>query len=416
MEEARAVWSAEASMTVAPMIKRDCRHFPGDRPCEFHKRNLVACENCSDYSPRGTAILMIKLDALGDVLRTTSVLPALRRQYGPCHITWLTSEAALDLFTGNGLVDRVISTSDDYLAALLSRTFDVVINPDASPRSCEIATLPRARAGFGYRLGPEGAAIALNRAADRWLEMGGSDLLKRANTRSYQSILHEICDVDPAGQHIVLGLTPAEAAARNVLAGEIGIDPRRPVVGLNTGAGARWRHKKWRAEGFVELIEMILDGSRAQVVLLGGELENERNTLIKSAFGHRVRNPASKGIRSLVRMVDLCDTVVTGDTLALHVALGLGKRVVALFGPTSAAEIDMYGLGAKIVSPVDCVCCYLSDCDRQPGCMDLIDAATVYRHLEEQMKIAAAGGGMQNRAGESDERAREDACLVGEPA
>ncbi len=397
------------------MLRRDCRHFPGDRPCGFHKQDLATCETCSHYAPRGTTILIIKLEALGDVLRTTSVLPALHRQYDPCHITWITSGAARDLFAGNRLVDKVISASDDYLPTLLSRTFDVVINPDAAARPCELAAISRGHTAFGYRAGPEGIVVALNRAADRWLEMGGCDAAKRSNTKTYQQILHEICALAPKGQHIVLNLTQDEAGAREDLAREIGIDVTRPVVGLNTGAGKRWKLKKWRTEGFIELIEMILDGSDAQVVLLGGELEGGRNAFMKSKFDRRVRNPVSRSIRRFVRTVDLCDAVVTGDTLALHAALGLKKRVVALFGPTSAAEIDMYGLGIKVVPDIDCVCCYSTDCDREPNCMDVISADEVYEHLLDEMKIAASGRSVDRIAEVGDVRSDGEACMVGEP-
>jgi ADP-heptose:LPS heptosyltransferase len=397
------------------MLKRDCRHFAGDRPCGFHKRDLVTCEDCGHYVPRGTTILIIKLEALGDVLRTTSILPALRRQYDPCHISWITSGGARDLFIGNSLVDEVISASDDYLPTLLSRTFDVVINPDAAARSCELATLTRAHTAFGFRLGQDGVVLALNMAADHWLEMGGCDALKRSNTRTYQRILHEICALDPEGQHIVLGLTEEEAAASRDLAEDIGLDPGRPVIGLNTGAGKRWRLKKWRTEGFIDLIGMILDGSDTQVVLLGGELESGRNGFITSKFDRRVRNPAPGDMRRLVRTVDLCDTLVTGDTLALHVALGLKKRVVALFGPTSPAEIDIYGLGTKVVPDIECVCCYKNDCVSEPSCMDLIGADEVYANVVEQMELAVGGQGVEKPSGAGGARGDREACMVGEP-
>jgi ADP-heptose:LPS heptosyltransferase len=397
------------------MLKRDCRHFPGDRPCGFHKQHLVTCDTCAHYEPRGITILIIKLDALGDVLRTTSILPALHRRYGRCHVTWLTSPAARDLFAGNALVDRVVSPPEAYLPTLLSRTFDVVINPDAAPRSCELATIALGHTAFGYRLRPDGVVSGLNGAADRWLEMGGSDVLKRSNARTYQAILHEMCELDSEGQHIVLNLTADEGAARADFADEIGIDPGRPVIGLNTGAGGRWPLKKWRAEGFIELIDMILTRSAAQVILLGGDLESGRNAFIKSKFDRSVRNPRLGSIRRLLRTVDLCDAVVTGDTLALHVALGLKRRVVALFGPTSPAEIDMYDLGVKVVPAIDCVCCYKTDCANEPTCMDLIRADEVYGHVAEQLEIAASASRMKESAGTVKVQDKEQACMVGGP-
>jgi ADP-heptose:LPS heptosyltransferase len=94
--------------------------------------------------------------------------------------------------------------------------------------------------------------------------------------------------------------------------------------------------------------------------------------------------------------------VVTGDTLALHAALGLGKRVVALFGPTSAAEIDTYGLGAKIVPDLECTCCYRPECNRRPSCMDSIQVEQVAGALMDQLRSVSAPSLLQY-------------CVVGEP-
>jgi ADP-heptose:LPS heptosyltransferase len=58
---------------------------------------------------------------------------------------------------------------------------------------------------------------------------------------------------------------------------------------------------------------------------------------------------------------------------------------VALFGPTSAAEIDLYDRGEKIRSDLDCLCCYRQICDRVPNCMQAISVDTVYRAVERQV-------------------------------
>lgn len=368
------------------MIRTDCRHFPGDRPCQYHKANMVTCRSCDRYASRGTSILVIKFDALGDVLRTTAILPALKGAYDCCNVTWITSPQAVDLFTGNDMVDDVLTSPADYLPVLLNREFDVVINPDASRRPCELAAIAHSGNKLGYAADHRGGVMPLNRAAERWLEMGGNDLKKKANRKTYQEILHEICEVDSDGQHIVLGLTDAEKAGRYDLAAEVGIDPDRPVIGMNTGAGPRWDLKKWKLERFIDLTRLVLDTTDAEVLLLGGEGERERNARIRANFGTRVHNPCPSGLREFIRRIDLCNVVVTGDTLALHAALGLEKRVVALFGPTSAAEIDTYGLGAKIVPELECICCYRVDCGRRPSCMDSISVERVAEALIEQLR------------------------------
>jgi ADP-heptose:LPS heptosyltransferase len=374
------------------MINTDCKYFPGDRPCEHHKANQETCAACRVYQPRGKAILMIKFEALGDVLRTTSILPSLHKAYGNCFVTWITSQPARDLFVGNPMVDEVLCRTSEYLPAILSREFDVVINPDGAPRSCELAAITKAPAKYGFVAGSRGKAVPLNPAAEEWLVMSGDDQAKKANTKTYQQILHAMCELDDNGQHIVLNLTDEEDLQDGALMRSLDLDPCKPVVGINTGAGSRWKHKKWTVAGYIELIEMMRSSTDASVLLLGGPAERERNEHIASFFGSSAVVAPSNTVREFIRLVNLCDLVVTGDTLALHIALGLRKRVVALFGPTSHQEIDLYGLGHKVVAPLDCVCCYRADCEREPTCMDLIKAEEVMAAVVRELGVAVHAG------------------------
>jgi heptosyltransferase-2 len=336
--------------------------------------------------------LIVKFDAIGDVLRTTSILPALREAHGECFVTWITSPEAKDLFIGNRFVNEVLCDCSDYLPAVLSREFDIAINPDASPRSCEIAAIANARIKHGFAVSSAGHVVPLNGAAQEWLTLGGCDRSKKENRKTYQQILHAICEMDDASQHIVLDLTDSEAAEAGRLRESLDLDPCKPVVGLNTGAGSRWKHKKWTVTGFVDLVEMMLASTDAGILLLGGPAERERNEHISSFFGSHVTVAASGTVREFIRLVNLCDLVVTGDTLALHVAVGLRKRVVALFGPTSPHEIDLYGLGSKIVAAANCVCCYSADCQRDPTCMDLITAEEVMNAVVRELGVAVVAG------------------------
>ena len=374
------------------MIRTDCRHFPGDRPCDNHKAHQVTCRDCQIYAPRGKTVLIVKFDAIGDVLRTTSILPALREAHGECFVTWLTSPEAKDLFIGNPFVNEVLCNCSEYLPAVLSREFAVAINPDASPRSCEIAAVANARTKHGFVASPMGHIVPLNSAAQEWLTMGGCDQAKKENRKTYQQILHAICELDDASQHIVLNLTASEAAAAGHLRQSLGLDRCKPVVGLNTGAGGRWKHKKWTVTRFVELVEMMLASMDVSILLLGGPAERERNEYISSFFGSHVTIATSGTVREFIKLVDLCDLVVTGDTLALHVAVGLRKRVVALFGPTSHHEIDLHGLGSRIVAAADCICCDSANCQRDTTCMDLITAEEVMGAVVRELGVAVLAG------------------------
>ena len=95
------------------MLKIDCIHFYGDRPCNFHKNDGRKCDDCDKYEPINFKILIIKLDAIGDVLRTTSILPAVKRKYPNSHITWCTRTNARELFANNYFVNEVILFEGD---------------------------------------------------------------------------------------------------------------------------------------------------------------------------------------------------------------------------------------------------------------------------------------------------------------
>jgi heptosyltransferase-2 len=71
----------------------------------------------------------------------------------------------------------------------------------------------------------------------------------------------------------------------------------------------------------------------------------------------------------------------------MHLSLALKRRTVVLFGPTSAAEIELYGLGEKVVPDMECLSCYKTSCDFVPNCMDLISVDMVERAVSRQLSL-----------------------------
>src|ERR1017187_6773686 len=130
-------------------IKTDCRHFRADRPCTPHKQTGVTCPECPTYDPVGTRLLIVKLAADGDVLRTTSILPSLRRRFPGAHLTWLTESSAEPLLRHHPLIDRIWASPERCLPQLLAQDFDLVINPDCDAKSCALPALAKGRTGRG---------------------------------------------------------------------------------------------------------------------------------------------------------------------------------------------------------------------------------------------------------------------------
>ena len=116
----------------------------------------------------------------------------------------------------------------------------------------------------------------------------------------------------------------------------------KPIIGLNTGAGNRWLTKNWHISKWEKLIELLLDYD-LNIYLLGGPSEKSKNDSLAEIFPDIIHTGCENTLRDFFCIVNACNVIVTTDTLALHVATAFKKKVVALFGPTSDTESELYG-------------------------------------------------------------------------
>jgi heptosyltransferase II len=327
-------------------------------------------------------ILILKTAALGDVLRTTSILPGLRAAHPSARVTWLTAPGAVDLVRTHPLVARVVPLDvkraadvERVGAELASTTWDWVISLDDEEPLCALATRLAPRKLSGAHVDASGAR-AYTRDVAPWFDMGllsvhgkqRADELKVANTKSHPRIYADMLGIEMARPELHL---PAEALAFGErFAEREGLARRRPVIGLNTGAGGRWTSKQLSPERTVELARALhARGPSAAFVVFGGDAEEERNRAILDGLARAglARTAVDAGCKNALldfaALVGRCDVLVTSDSLALHVAIALGVRTVAFFAPTSAAEIELFGLGEKVVSTASDYCSYRADAD-----------------------------------------------------
>lgn len=383
----------------ARQIAVDCRYFLGDRPCIWHKSSGALC-SCEHYKAIEERLLVIKLDAMGDVLRTTALLPPLAEQYPGAYITWITRRESQPLLERNPYIVEILTYGEDALLQLSARSFDRVINLDASKVSAALSSIANAPRKDGFTLDQKGWVKPSNEAALTWLQMGLFDDLKRQGTRTYQDMMADIIGVAGRPHRYILELSDEERRQGRVHLQRLGIDLAVPIVGLNTGAGRRWELKQWHEEGYLELVERIATSHSVQFVLLGGPEERERHgRLLARSTVPLIDAGCDNPVRHFASIVGACHVVVTGDTLAMHLALALRRRAVVLFGPTSAPEIELYGLGEKVVPQMDCLGCYKSRCNFVPNCMDMISVNMVSEAVERQLRKIAVDSDVSSLAG-----------------
>ena len=228
------------------LYKADCRHFRGDIPCAPNKREGVHCDGCPHYDAVTENVLIIKLGAAGDVLRTTPILAPIRKQHPHARIWWLTHSPEL---VPKSRVDRILSWKSENLEILHALHFSRILNLDKDHYACALASSLSADTKDGFVLGKFGEAEPVNDRAKAKFVTGIFDDVSLQNHKDYPTELFEMCGYEFHGEEYALDLPPKEEFPL--------LDHTRPLVGLNTGAGARWTSRLWSIENWVELAERI---------------------------------------------------------------------------------------------------------------------------------------------------------------
>ncbi len=333
------------------IIHENCRYFRGDIPCAPNKREGVHCDGCPYYDPITENILIIKLGAAGDVLRTTPLLTRLLTAHPHARIWWLTHSP--DLVPGSR-VDRILTWKSENLELLHAAHFSWLINLDKDHYACALASRIEADKKSGFVLGKYGEAEPADELAKAKFITGIFDDVSLANRKDYPTELFEMCGYEFAGEEYILDIPPDEEFP--------GLDRSRPIVGLNTGAGARWTSRLWSIEHWVELAKR-LHASGKNVLLLGGPDEDARNREIHHRTGGTAQYLGYFNLTQFISLVQHCELVVTGVTMGMHIAIALKKQIVLINNIFNPYEFgNLYGLGEIVQPDSPCKCFFRGQC------------------------------------------------------
>jgi len=361
-------------------LKADCLYFKGDKPCRYKR----LCEGCPYYQPFPAKVLLIKCRAQGDVLRTTALLPGIKRKYPESHVTWLVDEESLELLRSNPFIDRILGCSLSEVMPLLAEKFDVLISLDKEPPSTSLATLVKSERRFGFGMNSYGNLIAFNKDAEYAYRLGVDDDLKfRKNTMTYQEIICKTAEIEYQKDRYVFHLEEKYRDMAGRFFAKNAVDRSRKAVGLNTGSGAKFETKQWPADRYLKLIDYLHEKMRANIFLLGGKRERDLNRFLEENARPKIFNTGNdNSLLEFAGFLSLMDVVVTSDTLGMHLALAQGKRVVVLFGSTCPQEIELYSQGTKLFAGKDCSPCYKQTCPEMT-CMEAITPEQVLAEIEK---------------------------------
>ena len=366
------------------MARIECRHFSGYKPCV---KNESCDRPCSHFEKTGARIAIVHLGALGAVLRSTSLLPSIRRKFPRAHITWITQNPAQKLLESNPLVDRILTTKSEDLMVAQALKFDVVIGVDKSLQAGAIIKGIDADMHVGFGIHERsGAIVPFNTAAKELWELGLSNQKKFfENKKTENQLMVEAFELGRYQRDgYVVGMSQKEK--------ELSLDRRREwlghqnfVIGINTGCASTIAYKKMTVDQHRKLIQQLMMIPKVSVVLLGGPEDRVRNEQI--GYGLPViQSPTNYGLRDGLCSVEACDVVVSGDSLGMHMGIALKKWVVAWFGPTCSHEIELYDRGVKVLANVECSPCWKRLCVKERMCYDQVDLKEVVSGVKKGLE------------------------------
>ncbi|MCB2205696.1 glycosyltransferase family 9 protein [bacterium] len=369
-------------MTQRIVYKADCRHFRGDIPCAPHKREGVHCADCAYYEPTDRNILIIKLGAIGDVIRTTPLLHRLRKEYPGARIWWLTLTP--DVVPGD--VDRVLKFDMAGVISVLAVNFDLVINLDKDREACALADRLEASVKKGFTI-VNGICAPIDADAEHKFLTGLFDDLNKANTKHYVEEIFEICGYDWQGEDYILEVdTPFDIDATLLAQGMPAFEGKK-LIGLNTGCGGRWTTRLWAEEYWIELARKLI-AAGMQPLFLGGEQEHEKNQRLARASGGLYLGHFP--LKTFIALLDRCDVIVSAVTMAMHLAIGLHKPLVLFNNIFNPNEFELYGRGEILQPSRECTCFFMPTCtNKDYVCMEHLEVDDVFAAVQRWAAVEA---------------------------
>jgi len=372
-------------------IASDCRHYRGDRPC-LHNR---LCSGCSHYAPYQHRICIIKLGALGDVVRTLCILPELHRRYPDAHVTWVSKPNGVSMIANHPMIARTMPFDPMTCMILGQEQFDVVLCLDKEPAPCALANTINAVTRLGVGLTEFGTPEPVNIEAERYFHLGLSDDLKfLQNSKGYPQLVYEALGWTYRGQRYELPVLETAATDVAQLLTTRGRRSEQPMLGLNVGAGTVFANKMWPVSRQVQLVRRLRSSyGHVQILLLGGPSER---SIIDEILRQLAASGDAEGVidagtdhdeQHFIALVDACDVMFSGDTMAMHVALARGKRVVVFFGPTCEQEIDLFGHGEKLIAATPCSPCYKRTCDQGDVCLESVSMSDAVQAIARALGV-----------------------------
>jgi len=353
-------------------------------------------------------ILMIRLSAIGDVVRTLPALTCLRRAHPRAQIDWAVEDVSRDIVQDQPDLDQTIvfprrkltrallhpdelgearAALSAFLAALRDARYDMVIDFQGTLKSALFARATRAPRLVGLGRGHA-------REMSHLLYTDPVKLPRRAMSRVDRAlalVAHLGVPVqDPASD---IPEKPDDAVyVESFLSAWRGGRSGAPVV-LFPGTSRTQEYKRWPARHHAALAGLMAarTGGPAVVAWGPGEQRLAEDVVAQAPAGTAMLAPPMT-LGQLLALIRRARIFVAGDTGPMHMAWTVGTPVVAVYGPTDP-EVNRPGgrFSAVAYEKIFCSPCRNRGCIART-CLDQLSPDTVASVAADVLTRAETAG------------------------
>lgn len=340
-------------------------------------------------------ILVRGTNWIGDAVMTIPALRELRRIFPSAQISLHTRKWAQGIFQDASFIDEIIafektgSKIKDSLSQskqIKKQNFDLAVlftNSFESALVYKLAKIPR-RFGFAK----EGRSFLLTDSVPMpsWKN-------ERHEVFYYLNLIAEI-ENSYFGRKSVLENAPdtkleisdeRKIEARKVLE-KNGVDLSKKTVALGAGS-TNSRAKRWQAESYAKLNDLLQNDLNCNVVLVGAFDEIEvANKVANFSNKKPIILTGKTDLSEAVGILSEIDLLISNDMGLAHIAPAVGTKTLVIFGPTN--EKTTQPINSEIIRKnVDCAPCMKRDCPIDHRCMTQISPEEVFEKARKMLVI-----------------------------
>jgi heptosyltransferase-1 len=281
--------------------------------------------------------LVVRLSSLGDIVHTFPAVATLRAAHPRAEIVWLTHPRWANLVAASDLANEIwpvdsrnLSSVRATLAKIRAHSFDAAIDYQGLWKSSLLPFLARVPKRIGFSsatirefgvpiLYTDRVKVQTVHIADQntelSLHLAAANPVTKISLKVKQSDRERVCgDLKAAGIESYVVLSP----------------------------GGGWRSKCWPPERFGALCQKICQELNLRCVINYGPGEESLANAVKTFSGDAQPIVYDGELGQLMALLQGAQCIVGGDTGPLHLAIALGTKAVAIFGPTNPARNGPY--------------------------------------------------------------------------